>query len=62
MEFHHIVPHEGEMDGKEGSEDGKTPDPPIWTKGVFINQAFIEPFGLTWIEWIAMLAQDSLQV
>ncbi|CAH2057253.1 unnamed protein product [Thlaspi arvense] len=32
MEFHHIVPHEGDMDGEtEGSEDQPTsPDPPIW--------------------------------
>nr|XP_016435288.1 PREDICTED: probable sucrose-phosphate synthase isoform X2 [Nicotiana tabacum] len=33
MEFHHIVPHEGDMDGEtEGTEDGKAPDPPIWTE------------------------------
>ncbi|PSS08427.1 Sucrose-phosphate synthase like [Actinidia chinensis var. chinensis] len=32
MEFHHIVPHEGDMDGEtEGNEDQPTsPDPPIW--------------------------------
>nr|AAL34531.1 sucrose-phosphate synthase [Ipomoea batatas] len=33
MEFHHIVPHEGDMDFEtEGSEDGKAPDPHIWTE------------------------------
>lgn len=40
MEFHHIVPHEGDMDGEEGSEDGKTPDPPIWTE-VSIDTIFM---------------------
>lgn len=32
MEFHHIVPHDGDMDGEtEGNEDGKkSPDPHIW--------------------------------
>lgn len=32
MEFHHIVPHEGDLDGEpEVNEDGKkSPDPPIW--------------------------------
>lgn len=41
MEFHHIVPHEGDMDGEtEGSEDGKTPDPPIWAE-VSINTIFL---------------------
>ncbi|KAG9138668.1 hypothetical protein Leryth_018558 [Lithospermum erythrorhizon] len=31
MEFHHIVPHEFDMDGEaEGNEDGKSPDPTIW--------------------------------
>lgn len=33
MEFHHIVPHDGDMDGEiEGNEDGKSPDPPIWAE------------------------------
>ncbi|XP_050234674.1 probable sucrose-phosphate synthase 1 [Mercurialis annua] len=34
MEFHHIVPHEGDMDGEtEGNDDHPTsPDPPIWTE------------------------------
>ncbi|EEF30424.1 sucrose phosphate syntase, putative [Ricinus communis] len=34
MEFHHIVPQEGDMDGEiEGNEDHPTsPDPPIWTE------------------------------
>ncbi|KAF8407163.1 hypothetical protein HHK36_006289 [Tetracentron sinense] len=32
MEFHHIVPHDGDMDGEmEGNEDNSSsPDPPIW--------------------------------
>ncbi|KAK8286565.1 hypothetical protein V6Z12_D08G304500 [Gossypium hirsutum] len=111
MEFHHIVPHDGDMDGdvERNEENSTSPDPPIWsetlimgnrdsidemsganasvllsilklidkydlygqvaypkhhkqyevpdiyrlaakTKGVFINPAFIEPFGLTLIE------------
>ncbi|KAJ9141021.1 hypothetical protein P3X46_031605 [Hevea brasiliensis] len=34
MEFHHIVPQEGDMDGEvEGNEDHPTsPDPPIWSE------------------------------
>ncbi|KAL3629678.1 putative protein serine/threonine kinase [Castilleja foliolosa] len=33
MEFHHIIPHEGDMDAEaEGNEDGKSPDPPIWSE------------------------------
>ncbi|KAJ4831037.1 putative protein serine/threonine kinase [Turnera subulata] len=34
MEFHHIVPHDGDMDGEaEGNEDHPTsPDPPIWSE------------------------------
>ncbi|XP_043719523.1 probable sucrose-phosphate synthase 1 [Telopea speciosissima] len=34
MEFHHIVPHDGDMDGEtEGNEDNPaTPDPPIWSE------------------------------
>ncbi|KAJ4952577.1 hypothetical protein NE237_029409 [Protea cynaroides] len=34
MEFHHIVPHDGDMDGEtEGNEDNQaTPDPPIWSE------------------------------
>ncbi|CAA0806465.1 Sucrose-phosphate synthase 1 [Striga hermonthica] len=33
MEFHHIIPHEGDMDAEtEGNEDGKSPDPPIWAE------------------------------
>lgn len=37
MEFHHIVPHDGDMDGEtEGNEDGKSLDPPIWAELVFV--------------------------
>lgn len=34
MEFNHIVPHDGDMDGEtEGGEDHQaSPDPPIWTE------------------------------
>ncbi|TQD95978.1 hypothetical protein C1H46_018465 [Malus baccata] len=34
MEFHHIVPHDGDMDAEtEANEDHLTsPDPPIWSK------------------------------
>lgn len=33
MEFHHIIPHDGDMDAEpEPDEDGKSPDPPIWTE------------------------------
>lgn len=34
MEFHHIVPQDGDMDGEtEGNEDHPTsPDPPIWSE------------------------------
>ncbi|KAK6945156.1 Sucrose phosphatase-like domain [Dillenia turbinata] len=34
MEFHHIVPHDGDIDGEiEGNEDHpSSPDPPIWSE------------------------------
>ncbi|XP_057769084.1 probable sucrose-phosphate synthase 1 isoform X1 [Salvia miltiorrhiza] len=33
MEFHHIEPHDGDLDTEtEANEDGKSPDPPIWTE------------------------------
>lgn len=34
MEFNHIIPHDGDMDGEtEGNEDRQaSPDPPIWTE------------------------------
>lgn len=37
MEFHHIIPHDGDMDGEtEGNEDLPTvPDPPIWSEVLF---------------------------
>ncbi|KAK6156510.1 hypothetical protein DH2020_010758 [Rehmannia glutinosa] len=45
MEFHHIIPHDGDMDAEtEASEDGKSPDPPIWAEVVtmlcILNNAF----------------------
>ncbi|XP_039005372.1 probable sucrose-phosphate synthase 1 isoform X2 [Hibiscus syriacus] len=33
MEFHHIVPHDEDMDGDmERNEENPTPDPPIWSE------------------------------
>ncbi|KAJ6408102.1 hypothetical protein OIU84_011413 [Salix udensis] len=33
MEFHHIIPQDGDVDGEiEGNEDHPTPDPPIWAE------------------------------
>ncbi|GAB2284928.1 putative protein serine/threonine kinase [Dionaea muscipula] len=33
MEFHHIVPHDGDMDiDVEGHDENATPDPPIWSE------------------------------
>lgn len=34
MEFHHIVPHDGDVDGDvERNEDNPaSPDPPIWSE------------------------------
>lgn len=34
MEFHHIVPHEDDMDGEteESDEHPTSPDPPIWAE------------------------------
>lgn len=33
MEFHHIIPHDGDIDTEtEANEDGKSSDPPVWTE------------------------------
>ncbi|KAL0403829.1 UNVERIFIED_CONTAM: putative sucrose-phosphate synthase 1 [Sesamum radiatum] len=33
MEFHHIIPHDGDVDTEtEANEDGKSPDHPIWAE------------------------------
>ncbi|KAB2019478.1 hypothetical protein ES319_D08G302800v1 [Gossypium barbadense] len=34
MEFHHIVPHDGDMDGdvERNEENSTSPDPPIWSE------------------------------
>ncbi|KAL8497834.1 hypothetical protein ACS0TY_021250 [Phlomoides rotata] len=33
MEFHHITPHDGDLEtDPEPNEDGKSPDPPIWAE------------------------------
>lgn len=54
MEFHHIVPHEGDMDGEtEGTEDGKAPDPPIWTE-VSIDVIFL-PLQMTFHAFCILL-------
>ncbi|KAF6145827.1 hypothetical protein GIB67_028822 [Kingdonia uniflora] len=39
MEFHHIVPQDGDMDGQaEGNEDNTvSPDPPIWSEVLIIS-------------------------
>jgi sucrose-phosphate synthase len=36
MEFSHIAPHDVDLDGEEGNEDGSaSPDPPIWADVCF---------------------------
>ena len=37
MEFHHVVPHEGDVDGEvEKSEDNPaSADPPIWSEVIY---------------------------
>lgn len=42
MEFHHIVPHDGDIDGEtEESEDHQaSPDPPIWAEVVLFFGLF----------------------
>ncbi|CAA3028541.1 probable sucrose-phosphate synthase 1 [Olea europaea subsp. europaea] len=33
VEFHHIIPHDGDIDGEVGNEDSSgSPDPPIWSE------------------------------
>lgn len=43
MEFHHIVPQDGDMDGEvEGNEEHPSfPDLPIWSEVLIIPYAFI---------------------
>jgi sucrose-phosphate synthase len=37
MEFNHIVPHDDDLDGEEGNEDGSgLPDSTIWADVRFI--------------------------
>lgn len=47
MEFHHIVPHDGDMDGEaEGNEDHpRTPDPPIWSEVIVIHYTIISYYA-----------------
>ena len=42
MEFHHIVPQDGDMDGEaEGNEDNpRSPDSPIWSEVIVIHYTF----------------------
>ncbi|KAM7492955.1 hypothetical protein LguiB_027564 [Lonicera macranthoides] len=42
MEFQHIVPHDGDMEGEaEGNEDGPSnPDPPVWSE---VMRFFVNP-------------------
>lgn len=43
MEFHHIVPQDGDMDGEtEGNEEHpSSPDPPIWSEVLIIPYALL---------------------
>lgn len=44
MEFGRIVPHDVDLDGEEGNEDGSgSPDPPIWADVRFFHS--ISPLG-----------------
>lgn len=47
MEFHHIVPQDGDMDGElEKDEDSPaTPDPPIWSE---VIEFLLLPI---WVPW-----------
>lgn len=42
MEFHHIVPQDGDMDGEveTNEEHQTTPDPPIWSEVLVIPYPF----------------------
>jgi len=42
MEFHHIVPHDGDIEGEpEGNLDHPAPqDPPIWSEVINMPSAF----------------------
>lgn len=53
MEFHHIVPQDGDMDGEtEGNEDHpRTPDPLIWSEVIFIDFTFT----LFYFAWVFLL-------
>lgn len=55
MEFHHIVPHDGDMDNEtEANEDGKSPDPPIWTE--------VAPIPYSLIYSVSNIARLNLQI
>ena len=56
MEFHHIVPQEGDLDGEaEGNEDGKSPDPAIWAEVCFssahLSYTFSNVLLVHIVEW-----------
>ena len=46
MEFHHIVPHDSDMDREtEGNEDNPaTSDPPIWSEVLTIPCRYLSEF------------------
>lgn len=50
MEFHHIVPHDGDVDGEmEKNEDNPaSPDPPIWSEVVVVLS-----FAFFWFLYLA---------
>lgn len=51
MEFHHIVPVDGDMDGEtEGNEDHQSsPDPPIWSEVLMLLNIY---FSWSWTDSI----------
>lgn len=42
MEFHHIVPHNGDVDGEVERDEGSpaSPDPPIWSEVIIVLSSF----------------------
>lgn len=42
MEFHHIVPHNGDVDGEVERDEGgpASPDPPIWSEVIIVLSSF----------------------
>lgn len=55
MEFHHIIPHDGDMDAEtEANEDGKSP--PIWTEvatnPLYIQSSILQNLILTFVKYV----------